>query len=214
MAKQTGVLGSLSGMIGNVVCCTWKGVPYVRTRPTIPKSRKPTHRQAMQRAKFKLVNRFLRNYYGLINFCFQGEPGKLERNIAMGHLLKNAITGDYPTYALDYSKVLVTKGELESAGEATVISNSEGVLSFTWKNNSASGNANSTDKTIFLVYHEETDELLFSIDQSNRSQENGTFNLKPLTGKVVHVWIAFRGWLKPVVADSVYLGRVRVGGPI
>jgi hypothetical protein len=164
----------------------------------------------MQHAKFRLANSFIRHFQGFINLCFQPVPGKTERNIALGHLLKNAITGDYPNYSINYSQVLVTKGELESAKDASVVSKGAGVLSFTWKNNADDKNANSTDKTILVVYHEGSDKLHFSLDQATRSQEHASFDLDFLSGKEVHVWLSFRAWLQPLVADSVYLGRVKL----
>lgn len=49
---KKGVFGEFTGKVGNLVGCTWKGIPYMRTRPanmTNPR----TEKQQGQRSKFR-----------------------------------------------------------------------------------------------------------------------------------------------------------------
>lgn len=51
---KKGVFGEFTGKVGNLVGCTWKGIPYMRTRPanmTNPR----TEKQQGQRSKFQVA---------------------------------------------------------------------------------------------------------------------------------------------------------------
>ncbi len=55
MAKyQFGVNGLFIGKLGNVVCCTWKGIPYLRSLPPKRKSKISAAEQA-NREKFAIA---------------------------------------------------------------------------------------------------------------------------------------------------------------
>ena len=56
---KQGAFGGFTGKVGNLVGCTWKGIPYMRTRPanmTNPR----TEKQQGQRSKFQVALNFLR----------------------------------------------------------------------------------------------------------------------------------------------------------
>src|SRR5688500_5905199 len=101
-----GILGPFSGTVGTVIGGTWKGISYIRSKP-LPVDREPSLLQLEQRAKFALVIRFLQTMTPLVHVSFKEMAKKMSGfNSAFSYNIKNAVTGIYPDYELDYSMAL------------------------------------------------------------------------------------------------------------
>src|SRR5262245_48278038 len=101
-----GILGGFSGTVGTVVGGNWKGISYMRSKSG-KRSGGQTPAQLAQQAKFKLGMQFLQPFSGLLSISFRDYAVKMTGiNNAMQWLLANSITGDYPSFAIDYTKVL------------------------------------------------------------------------------------------------------------
>jgi hypothetical protein len=119
---KKGILGGFSGKVGTVVGASWKGIAYMRSLPL--KVRNPrTEPQRMQRSKFSLslsllqpMTAFLRTGWKL--YAHKQSPF----NAAMSYTIANAVTGIYPDYDIDPSKVLVSRGALAPAAGTAVAS--------------------------------------------------------------------------------------------
>lgn len=71
MAKlSSGILGGISGTVGNVVGGRWRGIDYIRSKPANVKNPN-TEAQQAQRMRFKLVIEFLKRIRPLIKVGFQ-----------------------------------------------------------------------------------------------------------------------------------------------
>jgi len=74
------------------------------------KSKKPfTLAQLDQQAKFSLVSKFIATLNKLMMKSFRDTPELTGTNVAFKYNFDNAITGIYPAYDLDYSKILISK---------------------------------------------------------------------------------------------------------
>ncbi|MDR3326517.1 MAG: DUF6266 family protein [Prevotellaceae bacterium] len=71
-------------------------------------------------------------------------------NAATSYTLANAIIGTYPDYEIDPSKVLVSRGSLTPAANASATSTG-GSIEFSWDDNSGVGSAKQTDKTLISI---------------------------------------------------------------
>jgi hypothetical protein len=69
----------------------------------------------------------------------------------MSYTLANAITGTYPDYAIDPSKVLVSHGSLAPAAGVSATPAGGGTITLAWENNSGVGNAKQADKVLIAV---------------------------------------------------------------
>jgi len=114
-----GILGGFSGTVGTVVGSTWRGIEYMRSRPTFPKDRQFTPAQVDQQLKFGLVTRFTQTIADLLNLTYKHYADRQTgRNSAVSYLLQHAVTGSSPGFQLDYAKVLVSRGPLQQWAQA------------------------------------------------------------------------------------------------
>lgn len=75
---KQGILGGFSGTVGTVVGANWKGVDYMRSRPTRRKASN-TQAQLEQRAKFLLTQRFARSMKPLLETGFRSQAVKMTK---------------------------------------------------------------------------------------------------------------------------------------
>ena len=131
-----GILGGFSGKVGTVIGGTWKGISYMRSIPaSVSNPRTPA--QVEQRAKFSAVGKFLHPLTSFLRIGFKSAAVKMSAyNAAMSFNLKNAITGIFPAFDIDYSKVLISQGSLPGALNPATVSATAGTVRFTWENNS------------------------------------------------------------------------------
>ena len=138
-----GILGGFSGLVGTVVGGNWKGIDYMRSKPTIRRSASNSVAQDVHHAKFRLVTAFLRSMKDLVKLGFRDFANKMTgSNSALSFTLKNAVTGVYPDIKIDYSQVLVTRGNIPNASTPSAVSNAAGVItSLTWTRDDAAPRA-------------------------------------------------------------------------
>jgi hypothetical protein len=88
----------------------------------------------------------------LLNMTFKRYALKKSgSNAALSYTLRHAITGTSPNYQVDFTKTLVSHGNLPN-GSAPVATIAGKVIHFTWTDNSGSGKAAATDKAILVAY--------------------------------------------------------------
>jgi len=208
---KNGIAGPFSGKIGPVVGSTWNGIDYMRSLPR-KSTRPPTEGQKAQRMKMSMAISFLSPVSELVNACFKGETLKKSGfNEATSHLIREAIVGTYPDFAIDYSQVLISSGSLTGAWNAVASSGSAGSLTVNWTDNSGSGTAKSTDQAIILVYNPAGARYLYTVEGASRSSASATMTLPAdYSGDEVEVWIGFRSLNQQRISTSIYAGRVVV----
>jgi hypothetical protein len=203
-----GVLGGFSGKVGNIVGGTWKGIDYMRIKPANVSNPK-TQGQLDQRSKFSTVLRFLQPLTDFLKVGFKLYAIKMTQfNSAMSYNLNNAITGTYPNFTIDYTKVLVSRGSLVGAAAA---SSSAGVVEFSWTDNSGSGNALATDKALLVVYNATKGYAVYDTAGASRATQAQNLTVpSDFSGDSVEAFIGFVSEDGKEVANSVYIGSVTV----
>lgn len=206
-----GVLGGFSGKVGNVVGGTWKGIDYMRIKPSSVANPR-TQGQVDQRTKFSNVLNFLQPMTEFLRVGFKLYAIKMTQfNSAMSYQLQNAITGTYPDFLIDYTKVLVSKGALLRAEEATGVSTEAGVVKLSWTDNSASGGAKATDKALIMLYN--ADKKVAVYDTAGEARTVGTQSLSvpvDFSGDEIQAYIGFISEDGTEVSNSVYVGAITV----
>src|SRR5687767_4676020 len=111
---NAGILGGFIGKVGTVVGGKWKGIEYMRFKgPSKKKNNAP--RQIEQQAKFALATDMVSNMSDLFKITYKSyEQQMTARNKAVSGIVNDAITGTYPDFAIDFSKVLISKGKLNT----------------------------------------------------------------------------------------------------
>ena len=207
-----GILGGFSGKVGNVIGGNWKGIDYMRVKPANVANPK-TEGQVDQRSKFSTVLQFLQPLQGFLKVGFHAYAVKMtEFNSAMSYNVKNAITGEYPDYAIDFESALVSRGALTGALNPEASSPGLGQVQFNWADNSNDGNASPTDKAMVLVYNPVKNEAVYVTDGPERSTGTHTLTVPDnYSSDTVHTFIAFLNE-ENEVSNSKYVGEVVVAG--
>jgi hypothetical protein len=204
-----GILGPFSGIVGTVIGGTWKGISYMRSRP-MPVDREPTMRQLQQRAKFKLVVRFLQSLTPLITVTFKEAAVQMSGfNAAFKYNISTAVTGSYPDFELAYGNVLVSRGDLPNALNPSAVLGNGAQIKFSWTVNSGMGKAADTDKSVKVVYCPARNQAIFDFG-AERSAQTDTIPVNAFAGETVHTWLAFLSENAKSVATSIYTGSMVV----
>jgi hypothetical protein len=215
---KQGILGGLSGKVGNVVGSSWKGINYLRALPTNV-ANPNTVGQRITRTKMGIVIGFLKTCTAFIRFGFSGFALKMSAfNAATSFNFRIAVGNDYPNQVLDYSSVKVTRGNLPGAVNAVCSSTDPGKVTVSWENNSSQGNASDGDTPLVLVYCPEIDSSVYRMQAGARSEETTVLDVPAaFSGKMVHCYVGFAKMselvgtkLRDNISDSVYAGSVTV----
>jgi hypothetical protein len=131
-------------------------------------------------------------------------------NAAMSYILNNAITGTFPDFSVDLSKVLVSRGNLTTASNAAVLATG-GSIGLTWDDNSSANMANATDKALVLVLNPLRAEAVY--ETAGNARTTGAQEIAAPAewlGESVEVFLGFITEDGKDLANSVYLGSVTV----
>ena len=213
MAKyQFGANGPFVGKLGNVVGCTWKGIPYLRS---LPKKRigKISVAEQANREKFAVAQVWLKPLTPFLRVGFKGYSEKVEGFIAAkSYLLKNSMEPLATGFYVNPEKVLLSYGMLEEPTHTAVSVIDENKLKFTWQ--PCAGNApQAHDQAMLMAYCVEANEACYEIHGAFRYLGKAELVLSPnFKGKAIQVYLAFLAADRKRQSNSVYLGEVMVTG--
>jgi hypothetical protein len=202
-----GILGGLSGKVGNIIGGSWKGIDYIRIKPSSVANPR-TEGQVNQRNKFSATIQFLQPNKDFLNVGYKAfAVKKTAFNSAMSYVLNNAIAGTAPNFNVDYSLALLSKGNLSTPLNGGVDLATANQVTFDWDDNSADGNANATDKAMVLAYNPSKKESTYNLGGAQRSITSQILTLPTsYTGDTIQLFMAFVSEDGKVVSNSVYLG--------
>jgi hypothetical protein len=201
-----GILGGFAGKVGAVIGGRWKDKDVMKGLPR-KRTDNPTAIQLEQRAKIKVMVSFLRKLSKLLRKTFR-DAGMSGGNFALRQNIQFAITGNYPSYGIDFSKVVLAKGSLEVADGAVASAGTAGKIVFNWNYVANAGDANGTDTAIIISYCPDLNRAGYDYTTATRIDNTATLEVPGFSGKLVHTWMTFSS--KEGVADSVYCGSVTV----
>ncbi|MDH5826423.1 DUF6266 family protein [Sphingobacterium faecium] len=207
-----GANGGFKGKAGSVIGSSWKSINYIKG--LYKKRSKPaSEAQQVQQEKFKILMRFLLpvNFFLKIGFGRKNANTLTPMNAAFQFNINRAITGVYPAFELDYSKVSIADGSLYGAGTVAVVHNA-GELTFSWgTGDSDTFDTYGDDLVYVLAYHPEKDEFMSTPAPSTRADGEVTFTVSDhLQTGSVHTWLFLSNRSKTKVSRSVYLGEIQL----
>ena len=211
MAKtKNGLTGSVSGKVGNLVFCTWKGIEYVRLAPS-KRSGVPSKKELANRWIFgELTQGWIKPISPFLKIGFQGyTPTNQGITAAKSYLYKHALTMDGFNSSIDPSKMLVSYGSLGNPEDVQITLNPQKELVFTW--NPATGRDQSQrDQAMLLAYNIEKESAVMSLGGEFRSTGTEKLELASATPGDFHVYLAFLAQDRSRQSESLYLGTVTV----
>lgn len=203
-----GILGGVSGKVGTVIGSIRNGKAYIRGLNTSNKDPK-TKRQLAQRMKFKLGLQLVAPASDFIKIGFRNYAvGHYAVNSAMAYNLKAAITGNYPSFGIDPSKVVLSRGKLTEA-EGASASVSGNMATFTWDDNSSEEDADMSDFALLAVYNFTKRKVAESLEVASRMDGKATVKIPNSWSKdKLSFYIAFASVESEAVSESVYIGDI------
>lgn len=203
---SSGILGGISGTVGNVVGGRWRGIDYIRSKPASVRNPN-TEAQRNQRMRFKLVISLLKKIRPLINIGFaNGAKNQTPMNRAMSVNLRQAVSGEYPDLEIDPENVLFSDGNLSSGGNPVMDASVPGSITLNWTNNSEAGNASGLDGAIALLYNTDLDEVVYQLHGAAREDETLELQIpETWEGSDIAGYLAFRSETGREVSPSQFI---------
>ena len=213
-----GLLGGVSGKVGNVVGGNWKGIDYLRVIPANVANPK-TQKQMNQRAKFMTVIKFLQPFTEFLRIGFKAYATKMSAfNAAVSYNFKNAVSGEFPDYSIEYDNVLLARGNLTGVYNAACVSDEASKVKLTWDDNSGTGSAYASDKALVVIFNPSKNEVFYNLDAGQRSDAQTTLEVPAsYSGDEVQCYLTFAAMDsligsggKHAISNSSYAGTVTV----
>lgn len=205
-----GILGGFTGKVGNIVGYRFKNRYFIRQMPA--KALKlPTIKQLSQRTRFGLSFAFLSQLRQLLKPL----PGKGKRqtsafNSCLSKVLRKAIVGTYPNYAIDYTAVKLTAGSLYP-GCRHFVNADNTRLSFSWC--PGTHNCRFEGRAVVLAYNPEKERWIYTMAAAGDLHRQATLDLPcNFQGDRIETYLYFISADGKAVSNSVYLGPVQIPG--
>jgi len=199
MSKVTpGTAGVLLGKTGDVVISRWRGI-LVGKRSPRASTKAPSESALEIRARLAVVGSHISNFSEAIAMGFKTDKGKkTAMNLAMSYHLRNAVTGQYPNYALDYSKIVISdpviKRTIDDGGEVTVIAEPQGKIKVSWLTGDYGNPSSLPSDRPYAVFHDPSSGYSFiqGFKGSVRSTLTQTYNISTrFAGNKIHGYLFF-----------------------
>jgi len=177
-------------------------ISIVQHAPTAP----PTLAQLKQQAKFKLVVMLMVRVRQLIVLGFADNKIANPFNAAVKYNFKKIITGVYPNYGIDYSKVLYNRGKIEGPASPQVGMGVDSIV-FSWQAGTQNQFSRLTDLANFLVYSPQFRQSFIAIGEAKRSTLGYNMVLPSGFSELeLHCYMGFTSADKAGAGNSLYLG--------
>lgn len=152
MAKlNMGILGGFTGKVGTVVGYIRKGQPVIRALPQKPQV-EASENQKNARMRFAALRKIIPSFVPAFSIGFRAQlDEKMVHCVAFSELWALGVVGDAPECAIDYSKVIVSKGRRPNLAEARVVREGDSIVA-TWAPKGNIPPADGTDEVYLAVY--------------------------------------------------------------
>ncbi|WP_285008339.1 DUF6266 family protein [Pedobacter faecalis] len=216
---KNGPYGFLMGLLGNIVNYVRRGENVARMRPrkTAKRRKKATGKLADSQARFRMAQKYVSPLKDFV--CYSFHPAtkgttKIPQNAATSLFREHAIMGEHPNLWIDYSRVIVSEGNLPEPQNAAV-SFEDNVLTFTWDVEASLSYARKSDQVMVLAYLPDTMRAFFIVGGARRTAGTEQLQIDPRMPKpwhtadtVVETYVAFISNDRQRVSDSVYCGQI------
>ncbi|MEH3113525.1 DUF6266 family protein [Pedobacter terrae] len=205
-----GANGAFSGKVGSVIGSNWRSVDYLRGLPK-KSSKTSTEAQLAQRTKFTLAAQYLSPIKDILNIGFKDKQlNKITGyNAAVKIFLNQAVTGNYPDFEIDFSKVVISKGSLSVMhGLSASLQGSDLLLN--WQRILNRYNA-FDDDVLTVVLFNTTKNMYMVYDEAQRAALTYTAVIGThFSGDIFHAWAFAVNRDASGVANSQYLGTYTI----
>ena len=209
-----GIFGGFHGRIGNLVGYTLKGKHIIRKIGISTKPLTPARKANCQ--KMKVVNEILSPSLPVIRAGFRlavAGTDRNEYNEAVSYNKLNALQGEYPNISLDYTKVLVSMGDLPVAVNPVINQNADGSeMEFNWDVPADLSYQYDNDRAMLMIYFPALKVSCYHLIGSKRAEGKDSIRIDAAhAGERMEAYISFIKDDGKAVSNSVYAGSLNAG---
>ncbi|MEJ7694641.1 DUF6266 family protein [Daejeonella sp.] len=209
MAKYyKGVIGPISGKVGDKVYTIRNGQAYVQSKPK-RSTKPPTTAQIIQRARFGMVAQFVGPIRNILNQTYSKINRKKEGvNVAIQQIHADAIIGEYPDFEIDFAKVTLTRGRLSAPILEMSYSEEHCALQLSWSTK-IDFNSFHDDELIAMIYCPSLPEKWMILETGiYRADEKGLIKIPAeLSNREIHTWLFYRSRMQDSYSQCNYPGN-------
>jgi hypothetical protein len=199
--------GKISGKYGDALATQSKatGKNYLRVA-SVP-SNPRTEKQVAHRAKFGYINSVLRPFYPIFKTNFGGNQGI---RYAINRAFKEALTGEYPDYAIDYSKLIFAEGAIYTVHSVSAEKTAAGKVKVDWDTTMLAG-THSTALVSFVFYNEATNQAYTFESNVMHAAGTTTVDIPAIwNGATIHCWLYFSADNRTAFSNSQYINSLQL----
>jgi len=207
MAKfKSSTFGKISGKHGDVVAVTMKdGTCYFRTYIIPPNPN--TAKQQSQRGIFGFVVKELNCMRKLFTVTFGGQYGI---NKAVSLAMKTCVTGEFPDFRIDYSRLQIAVGNLLVSSFHNIEKITDTLFRLNW-NYDELGVENPNDEITIVLLDNTRKQVIHLQNIAMRSSKLVDFSMPDSwLGSEIHTWMYFSTTNNTHFSESKYLGLITV----
>lgn len=210
MAKaNNGILGAVSGKVGNLIFYIQAGEACVRTAGKRRAALTPA--ESINTEKFALLMKLFRPMKPFLKLGFSCPDCSSKQNYhnrATSFNSKHAIEMVNGRQEISFEKVLLSQGTGLQATDAQA-SLVERTLQFSWTYDPAADWEAGADQAMLMAYFPEDNYAVYELAGAKRAACTDVLQLpNSLADQRMEIYIAFASWDRERIADSVYLGRI------
>jgi hypothetical protein len=196
-------LGTISGAFGNLIGSSWKGIPYIKVRPS-------SYTDAKSKGQIKCRSRLsgCSKLAKTLKFTIV-RPLWDNKAIAMtGHnrfISKNSKAFDEFGNIESYDNLVFTFGDLPLPSDIAVHANTEvpGEINLTWTDNSGYHEAIRSDRLNLITIINGEAEHLYNLEET-RSSQSAVITLPAAVNNRVHLYLFFKNEENNYFSSSYY----------
>lgn len=200
--------GPLKGKIGNLVFYLLNGQPVVRT---IGDPGKPSKNQKGNQQAMSVTMKAVKSMKDFINSSFELEARGTIRNpfnLAVSYNKKHALTGEYPNIKVDYSKIVLSYGNLPLAADLKMVKTDTGVL-LSWDLDNEDFDALNNDMVMLMLHHPSSQKSTIALNACRRDAGQHFIPVSDaLLNEPIEGYICFKSANGKRISDSAYLGNL------
>jgi|SRR5690554_5276018 len=194
-----------SGKMGPIVAYVVNGQQRFRTY-TEPKNPK-TPKQTAHRSRFGFVSKKVSPLFSQIKLGYK--DNNLVYGTVCGKVNREAVIGKHPNLKLDYSKIQIAEGKLQTPTMITVhIDEDTYTADFKWDSELDSNTkpANANDRVNIICFNEDVPFEIFRHNSVKRNAGKATIELpKHWNVSEAHFWLYLTSYDKRFNSDSIYI---------
>lgn len=202
---KRGILGGVSGRVGNIVGSSWKGIAYLKSLPLSVANPRTSGQVSARSALTYITQNFSPSLTTIIQPLWNRWAVQMS---GFNHFVKTNVSlfagGDFTSFA----NFKLSVGKLLGIDDLAVIADRSGnSIDLTFTDNSGTGNAVATDIAFVVVYNATKDTWLFYMYDWDRA--GGQVNIEmPAAYSVadaLKIYLSFRSIDGYLVSNSQYI---------